>query len=383
MAFSISVYVLNVGGANNAIEAGGSDSALNNATSLPFFPAPATGFEPESFFMENADPKYFSLEGIEAKGEIYPFFEDFFFIEYMGSLWPPFENEVMELLWYCSSVEKFHSFPRDADPSDFSAEEIGFDCPDWGKRNIGSTRTFYNSAKDPPCVVTIGNSHMGAHKFNFANLAREYDVTFMTLHKSGTDYRFESPPTDWDTIRIEILEKLQPKRVVFQPTDLFRSPYESYELDNLNVTFDALLSGNPEKVVVLGDNPHFSLFGRKPTADVFRKMIVSAIKEGRLTEWAELNQIKPSPDFEQGVRNEAVVAKAIEDNPKYNKVMQFQTIYPAFMDANNTFIQLIGVETEGGNKMLYADASHVSPWGSARLTEYFREHIFKDLNCTK
>ena len=64
MAFSISVYVLNVGGANNAIEAGGSGSALNNATSLPFFPAPATGFEPESFFMENADPKYFSLEGI-------------------------------------------------------------------------------------------------------------------------------------------------------------------------------------------------------------------------------------------------------------------------------------------------------------------------------
>merc|ERR1712188_111427 len=65
MAFSISVYVLNIGGASNAIEAGGSGSALNNATSLPFFPAPATGFEPESFFMENADPKYFSIEGIE------------------------------------------------------------------------------------------------------------------------------------------------------------------------------------------------------------------------------------------------------------------------------------------------------------------------------
>merc|ERR1739848_314121 len=128
MAFSISVYVLNVGGANNAIEAGGSGSALNNATSLPFFPAPATGFEPESFFMENADPEYFSIEGIEAKGGIYP----------------SFENQVNEHVYFCASLGKYYAFPFGIKPSEsgLSSEEIGFDCPLWEDRNLGTHRIF-------------------------------------------------------------------------------------------------------------------------------------------------------------------------------------------------------------------------------------------------
>ena len=101
-----------------------------------------------------------------------------------------------------------------------------------------------------------------------------------------------------------------------------------------------------------------------------------------MTGWEDLNRIEPV-QFQERLMNEERVAKAINDTPKYRDVLDFQTIYPAFMDANNTFIQLIGVETEGSNRLLFRDDNHVNQDGSNRLTEYFREHIFKDLNCTK
>ena len=377
MAFSISVYVLNVGGANNAIEAGGSGSALNNATSLPFFPAPATGFEPESFFMENADPKYFSIEGIEAKGGIYP----------------SFENQVNEHVYFCPSLGKYYAFPFGIKPSEsgLSSEEIGFDCPLWEDRNLGTHRIFYNKARDPPCIVAMGNSHMASHRWTMGDLAREYDVSVMFLLKpacarlpceeaSFQRYSFESPPTLWDTYRTDKLKEYRPERVVFLPTQLYE---DGEELESLPLTFDALLSGDPEKVLIMGDNPFFKLFGRDiPGGKWFEREIRSAIQEGRMTGWEDLNRIEPV-QFQERLMNEERVAKAINDTPKYRDVLDFQTIYPAFMDANNTFIQLIGVETEGGNRLLFRDGTHLSQDGSNRLTEYFREHIFKDLNCTK
>ena len=51
------------------------------------------------------------------------------------------------------------------------------------------------------------------------------------------------------------------------------------------------------------------------------------------------------------------------------------------MNENNTFVQVVGVETEGGNRMTYADESHLNADGSERLREYFRERIFGDLDC--
>merc|ERR1711937_564796 len=152
MAFSISVYVLNVGGANNAIERDTEEtgSFSSNATSLPFFPAPATGFEPESFFMENADPKYFSIKGIEESG---------------GGISPPFENKFEEHVYACSSLGKYHAFPDGSDPSEVSVspEEVGFDCPGWEKSRLGIEFNWLNQAKDPPCIAMIGNSHMITH----------------------------------------------------------------------------------------------------------------------------------------------------------------------------------------------------------------------------
>ena len=73
--------------------------------------------------------------------------------------------------------------------------------------------------------------------------------------------------------------------------------------------------------------------------------------------------------------------KAIESNPKYNGTIQFESTYPAFVNEDNTFVQVIGAETEGGNRLLYGDWHHLGADGSERLREYFREHIFRDLNC--
>ena len=101
-----------------------------------------------------------------------------------------------------------------------------------------------------------------------------------------------------------------------------------------------------------------------------------------MKDWSKLSEIRPM-DHEERLENEAKVAKAIEDNPKYRDIFEFHATYPAFMDANNTFIQLIGVETEGSNRLLFRDNNHVNQDGSNRLREYFREHVFKDLNCTK
>ena len=65
----------------------------------------------------------------------------------------------------------------------------------------------------------------------------------------------------------------------------------------------------------------------------------------------------------------------------YNGTLQFRSTYPAFMDANNEFVQVVGAETEGGNVNLYHDCGHLSVAGSMRLKEYFREHVFRDLVC--
>ena len=362
MAFSISVYVLNIGGASNAIEAEDM-GALNNA-SLPFFPAPATGFEPESFFMQNADPKYFSIEGIEESNKPHYNISDV--------------EKVSERVYLCEANGKYH-VTSDEETSDFSAAEVGFDCPKWAKWNKDEPRTietFYNSARDPPCVTLIGNSHMAGHEATVVNLAREYNVSVNFLLRMGRAYFFDSPPTGWDNFRIDMLKKYEPKVVVFMPTQLYEG---KNEMESLPVTFDALLSGNPDKVLIMGDHP---LVGGFPLYKKTKDVIIEGIQLGSLSSWEELNRIKPD-SLEKKLANEALLAKAIEDNPKYREVIDHQTVYPAFMDANGTFLQLIGVETEGGNKLLFGDRGHLSPDGSARLEEYFREHVFKDLNCTK
>merc|ERR1719247_19242 len=166
---------------------------------------------------------------------------------------------------------------------------------------------------------------MNQHEATVVNLAREYNVSVNFLLRYGVGYFFDSPPTGWDNFRIDMLKKYEPEVVVFIPTQLYEGGpwFRKNEMQSLPATSDALLSGNPDKVLIM------------------------------------------------------------EDNPKYREVIDHQTVYPAFMDANGTFLQLIGVETEGGNKLLFGDRGHLSPDGSARLEEYFREHVFKDLNCTK
>ena len=118
---------------------------------------------------------------------------------------------------------------------------------------------MYNEAGDPPCLVFFGNSHMYHHSLTIASLAKEYDVSYLWLVRPGSGDLFGGcvgdcrncvggPPTPWDEQRIRILKQWEPKRVIFgnnRPQCL---------LEN-NSTFDALMSGAPEKVLIMGDNP--------------------------------------------------------------------------------------------------------------------------------
>merc|ERR1711977_274340 len=313
--------------------------------------------------MQNADPKYFSIEGIENSLVLGP--------KMNGSQW---------------EVSKVRHCGDGSYEVDASAAELQLDPEDARSRGfcqIGTQTLFSNDRKDPPCLVLIGNSHMDQHRETIAGLAEEYGVSLLFLTKGGANYKFEDPPKSWDIYRIDMLEKYRPKRVAFIPTEPYRKIKDGsgLEIDEIDVTLDALMSSDPEKVLVMGDNPSFAFFGEELTADVFKPKVISAVQEGRLKDWKELSEIRPIEHREK-LGKEAKVAKAIEDNPKYRKVVEFHSTYPAFMDANNTFIQLIGVETEGGNKMLFKDNNHVNQDGSNRLREYFREHLFKDLNCT-
>ena len=156
------------------------------------------------------------------------------------------------------------------------------------------------------------------------------------------------------------------------------------------------MSGDPEKVLIMGDNPAldlnsvpFKLDWRvsrdQPTSqnwwmiDLMDKF-QEAIQTGDVESLDFLSAIKPL-DFDEFLSNEDQLREAIDTNPKYNTTVQFESTYPAFMDENNTYVQVVGAETKGGNRMIYIDYGHLNAAGSERLTEYFREHIFSDLKC--
>ena len=66
LSFSIAVHVLEVGGSNKTIAAPRVEDWLNSSSTI-FVP---TGSEPESFFLEDANPELFSVEGIEKSSSI-------------------------------------------------------------------------------------------------------------------------------------------------------------------------------------------------------------------------------------------------------------------------------------------------------------------------
>ena len=148
------------------------------------------------------------------------------------------------------------------------------------------------------------------------------------------------------------------------------------------------MSGAPEKVLIMGDNPYLdpkSLpFGwAKGERPEIKKILLEDIKTGDVSSLDFLSTVKPEWIVEGNffLRTEDQIRKALDSNPKYNGTFQFESTYPAFMDQNNTFVQVIGAETEGGNRLIYHDYTHLTRDGSERLREYFREHIFRDLKC--
>ena len=338
LSFSISVYVLDVGGSNKTIAAR-ADEGLNS-TSAIYVP---TGDEPFTFFLEDANPELFSSEGILSKGKdwLFPFWK----CEGVTDLNPDFDE--------CASAE----------------------------RNI-----VYNKAKDPPCLAFLGNSHLGHHALTIASLAKEYNVSFQWLQRDAGGDLFggagactpnPDPPTAWDEQRIRILEQWKPKRVVFatlRPQCL---------LEN-NATLDALMSGDPEKVLIMGDNPALDYeslpFKLESQNHGLLQQLAQVIQAGNVGSLDFLSAIKPL-NFDEFLSNEDQLREAIDTNPKYNTTVQFESTYPAFMDENNTYVQVVGAETKGGNRMIYLDNSHLNVYGAERLTEYFREYIFSDLKC--
>merc|ERR1719305_1519867 len=339
LSFSISVHVLDVGGSNKTIAAR-ADEGLNS-TSAIYVP---TGDEPFTFFLEDTNPELFSSEGILSKRK------DFRFLvprkcEAVTDLNPDFDK--------CAGAEK----------------------------NI-----VYNKAKDPPCLAFLGNSHLGQHALTISALAEEYNVSFQWLRRDAGGDLFggagactpnPDPPTAWDEQRIRILEQWKPKKVIFatqRPQCL---------LEN-NATLDALMSGDPEKVLIVGDNPALDLnsfpFKLERQVNGLVQQLAQAVQAGNVESLDFLSTIKPL-DFADFLSTEDQLREAIDTNPKYNTTVQFESTYPAFMDENNTYVQVVGAETKGGNRMIYTDFSHLNPDGSKRLTEYFREYIFSDLKC--
>ena len=110
------------------------------------------------------------------------------------------------------------------------------------------------------------------------------------------------------------------------------------------------------------------------------QQLAQVVQAGDVESLDFLSTIKPL-DFAEFLSNEDQLREAIDTNPKYNTTVQFESTYPAFMDENNTYVQVVGAETKGGNRMIYIDYGHLNVAGSERLTEYFREHIFSDLEC--
>jgi len=239
----------------------------------------------------------------------------------------------------------------------------------------------YNKARDPPCLAFFGNSHMGQHILTIASLAKEYDVSYLYLARNGKGDVFGGcdsrplPASPWDEQRIRILKQWKPKSVVF-------SSSRPYCLLKHNRTFDALMSGAPEKVLIMGDNPHLSSKSL-PFLIGIKKKLLEDIKTGDVSSLDFLSTVKPEWHVggDSFLRTEDQIRKALDSNPKYNGTFQFESTYPAFMDQNNTFVQVIGAETEGGNRLIYFDRTHLTRDGSERLREYFREHIFRDLKC--
>ena len=144
------------------------------------------------------------------------------------------------------------------------------------------------------------------------------------------------------------------------------------------------MSGDPEKVLIMGDNPTLDYESFPFKLDQQNHGLVQqfarVIQTGDVESLDFLSTIKPL-DFDEFLSNEDQLREAIDTNPKYNTTIQFESTYPAFMNENNTYVQVVGAETEGGNRMIYLDNSHLNVDGAERLTEYFREHIFSDLKC--
>jgi len=342
LSFSIAVYVLEVGGSNKTIAAPRVADGIDGSSTV-FVP---TGSEPQAFFLEDANPELFSVEGIE-KSPLQDLVEH--------------SQEAFKSLTSCRSI---------------NARNPGFDeCPG------AEEQIAYNKAGDPPCLAFVGNSHLGHHVLTIDSLAKEYDVSYLWLERTGEGDLFggncdnsRGETTPWDEQRIRILKQWKPKRVIF-------STNRPYCLLKNNSTLDGLMSGAPEKVLIMGDNPHFD-YGSFPfeISGRLQRQLLKAIKTGIVSSLDFLSTIKPAM-FDRLLRTEDQLRKAIDSNPKYNGTIQFESTYRAFMNENNTFVQLVGAETEGGNRLLYTDRHHLSTDGSERLREYFREHIFMDLDC--
>ena len=346
MSFSIAVYVLEIGGSNKSI-ASQAEGGLARM-SAPLFTG---GFEPKAFFIEDANSTRFTVEGLSSSPQ-------------------------------AKSVEKEILHFKVCDKDEILCK---------GAEDM----IVYNEAGDPPCLAFLGNSHMRQHFQTIYSLAKEYDVSFIWLIKPGnlvTNALFSSPPSAWDLQRIKILKQWEPRRVIYQARFGVNSVIgadllEGVEIEGVDLfkpTSDALMSGNPQKVLWVGDNPELDLCNRKVNSQqIFRhwdklgKTTQEAVQEGRISSLDFLSTVKHYKR-ETFYNIERTLNKL---ETFYNGTLQFRSTYPAFMDANNEFVQVVGAETEGGNVNLYHDCGHLSVAGSMRLKEYFREHVFRDLVC--
>ena len=135
------------------------------------------------------------------------------------------------------------------------------------------------------------------------------------------------------------------------------------------------MSGDPEKVLIVGDNPTLDYesfpFKLERQVNGLMQQLAQAVQAGNVESLDFLSTIKPL-DFADFLSTEDQLREAIDTNPKYNTTVQFESTYPAFMDENNTYVQVVGAETKGGNRMIYIDHSHFNVDGAKRLTECLR-----------
>ncbi len=104
------------------------------------------------------------------------------------------------------------------------------------------------------------------------------------------------------------------------------------------------------------------------------------VQEGR---WANLSFLSTVPprSMDEFEKTEKLLSDLIANETKYSDRIRLRPIKQAFMDENNTFVQVLGAETKGGNRLLFKDADHLSREGSLRLKNYFRDNIFERLQC--